>query len=62
MKIEYIDQYNLTPNQRNNNIHDKQQIELIAISFDLFGFFQTLVIDKEIVIIVGHASVEAQKL
>lgn len=62
MKIEYIDPYHLTPYQRNNKIHDKQQIERIASSIDQFGFLQPVVIDKENVIIVGHARVEAQKL
>ena len=62
LKIEWVDPYHLTPYFQNNREHTQKQIEQIAKSIDQFGFLQPVVIDKENVIIVGHARVEAQKL
>ena len=57
MQIDLIKPYN-----KNAKIHSKRQIEQIANSIKEFGFNQSLVVDKENTIIVGHGRYEAAKL
>jgi len=49
------------PYYRNNKNHSPIQVERIARSIKEYGFNQPVVCDKEGVIIVGHARVEAAK-
>lgn len=63
MKIEWRDISELTPYERNAKIHPDEQIDQIANSLEAFGWQQTLVIDSNGVIIVGHGRLlAAEKL
>lgn len=44
----------LKPYYRNNKLHDKQQVALLAKVIKKFGFDQPIVVDKDDVIIKGH--------
>ena len=62
MKIENVDISRLKAYERNNKVHTDKQIEHIAKSIKEFGFLQPVVVDKNNVIVVGHARVKALKL
>jgi hypothetical protein len=62
MKIENVDISRLKAYERNNKTHTDKQIEHIAKSIKEFGFLQPVVVDKNNVIVVGHARVKALKL
>lgn len=62
MNVEHIAIEDLKPYSRNNKIHSPEQIQRIANSIREFGFLQPVLIDKDSVIVAGHARVEAQKL
>jgi site-specific DNA-methyltransferase (adenine-specific) len=63
MKIEWRDISELTPYERNAEIHPDEQIDQIANSLEAFGWQQPVVIDKDGVIIVGHGRyLAAEKL
>lgn len=49
------------PYHRNNKTHSSTQVDRIARSIKEYGFNQPIVCDKEGVIIVGHARLEAAK-
>lgn len=53
---------NIKPYAKNAKLHNKKQIEQVAASIREFGFNQPIVVDKNGVIIVGHARYEAAKL
>lgn len=57
MKISQIKPY-----EKNAKKHTKKQIMAVAESIQTFGFNQPIVVDKDGVIIVGHARFEAAKL
>jgi len=60
--IEFWELDKIKPYEKNAKEHPKHQIEKIADSIKEFGFNQSIVIDKEGVIIVGHGRLEAAKL
>lgn len=63
MNIVWRDISELTPYERNAKLHPDEQIDRIANSLETFGWQQTLVIDSNGVIIVGHGRLlAAQKL
>ena len=63
MNIVWRDISELTPYERNAKLHPDEQIDRIANSLEAFGWQQTLVIDSNGVIIVGHGRLlAAQKL
>lgn len=63
MNIVWRDISELTPYERNAKLHPDEQIDRIANSLETFGWQQTLVIDNNGVIIVGHGRLlAAQKL
>jgi hypothetical protein len=63
MNIVWRDISELTPYERNAKLHPDEQIDRIANSLEAFGWQQTLVIDNNGVIIVGHGRLlAAQKL
>lgn len=45
----------LVPYSKNAKKHDKTQIANVAESIKQYGFVQPLVIDKDSVIVIGHA-------
>lgn len=51
----------ITPYSKNAKKHPKKQIEQVANSIKEFGMNQTIVVDKQGVIIVGHGRFEALK-
>ena len=61
MKIENIKIDQLKPYEKNAKKHDKKQIEQVAKSVETFGWVQPLVVDKNNVLIIGHARLEASK-
>ena len=52
----------IKPYERNNKKHPEKQVEQIAASIETFGFNQSIVVDKNNVIIVGHGRFEAAKV
>lgn len=62
MKIENIKISEIKPYPANAKKHDKKQIQQVANSIKEFGFNQSIVTDKDGVIIVGHGRYEAAKL
>jgi DNA modification methylase len=52
----------LKPYPRNARTHSKKQVRQIANSIQRFGFTSPVLIDKENMILAGHARVEAAKL
>jgi hypothetical protein len=61
IKIETVSISDLKPYPQNNKIHTEKQIKQIAKSISEFGFLQPLVVDKDNIIVVGHARFEALK-
>lgn len=61
MNIQNIETSKLLPYPFNNKKHDKKQIGAIVQSIKEFGFVQPVVADKDLVIIIGHARLEAAK-
>ena len=51
----------LIPYEKNNKIHDDEQVERIANSIKEFWFIQPLVIDQDNVVIIGHGRLLAAK-
>lgn len=56
LKIDQIKPYEL-----NNRIHTPEQIKFIADSIQRFGFNQPLVLDEDLIVLVGHGRLEAAK-
>lgn len=64
MKMDIISAHinEITPYPKNAKKHPPEQIKQIADSIMKFGFNQSIVVDKDGVIIVGHGRYEAAKL
>ena len=60
MKIEIINTEKLIPYENNARMHDNA-IEAIKNSIAQFGFKQPIVVDSEMVIIIGHGRLKAAK-
>lgn len=54
MDIQYFSPHELIPYENNAKEHDKKQISNVAMSIKKYGFQQPIVVDKDMVIIVGH--------
>jgi hypothetical protein len=52
--VKFIAPQQLKPYYRNNKLHDKQQVTLLARVLRTHGFDQPIVADKNMVIIKGH--------
>jgi len=52
----------IKPYTKNAKKHPKKQVEQVANSIKEFGFNQSIVLDKDNVVIVGHGRLEAAKL
>lgn len=61
MKIEYKPIHTIKNYKKNNKKHSEKQVQLIANSIRDFGFNQPIVIDKDNIIIAGHARLAAAK-
>lgn len=59
LEITYEKPENLIPYVNNNKIHSDDQILRLASSIQAYGFDQSIVVDKNKVIIKGHARREA---
>jgi len=62
MEVKEMLVSSLRPYEKNNKVHDKEQILRIANSIKEFWFTQPVVIDKSNTIIIGHGRYEAAKL
>ena len=54
MEVQYFSPQELIPYENNAKEHDKKQINNVAMSIKKYGFQQPIVVDKDMVIIVGH--------
>ena len=61
MNLEQWPIEKVKPYERNPRYHDEEAINAVARSIREFGFRQPIVVDKEGVIVVGHARHEAAK-
>lgn len=60
-KIEMVLVDDVKPYEKNAKKHPKGQVDKIAKSIKAFGFNQPLVLNKDMVLIVGHGRLEAAK-
>ncbi len=61
-KIEKLRIEDIKPYPHNPRTHTREQIEKIARNIKEFGFYAPVVVDKDNVLIIGHARLEAMKL
>ena len=61
MKVEYLKPEDLVPYENNAKMHPLEQVEHIANSIKQFGFQQPIVVDKNMVVIIGHGRLQAAK-
>lgn len=61
LEVKWIDINLIKPYEKNAKTHSQTQIENVAESIKQFGFKQTLVLDKDFVIIIGHCRFMASK-
>lgn len=54
MNVVYMNINKIKPYENNPRIHTKEQIQALAKSIKMLGFKQSIVIDKDGVIIAGH--------
>jgi hypothetical protein len=57
--VEFMNPQLLQPYYRNNKVHNKRQITLLARVLRTHGFDQPIVVDKDLVIIKGHGRWQA---
>lgn len=62
LQVEYLSAAALRPYPRNARTHSKKQIKQIADSIKQFGFTNPLLIDQDLMILVGHGRLAAAKL
>lgn len=60
--ITYQPVAKLKSNPRNSRIHSKHQVRQIADSIKEFGFVNSLLLDKDGMVVAGHGRLEAAKL
>lgn len=60
-KIEYVDISKVKPYEKNPREITKEAVEAVSASIREFGFKQPIVVDKDMVIIVGHTRLKAAK-
>lgn len=61
MKITEVSVKELKPYAKNTKKHDKTQIANVAESIKQYGFVQSIVVDKDNNIVIGHCRYEAAK-
>lgn len=54
MEVQYFSPHELIPYGNNAKAHDKKQINNVAMSIKKYGFQQPIVVDQDMVIIIGH--------
>ena len=59
LEVQYLPINSVTPYERNVRTHSKDQIKQIARSIETFGFINPVLIDKEGVLVAGHARLQA---
>lgn len=57
--VQYVNPLSIHPYYRNNKIHNKRQIILLARVLRTHGFDQPIVVDKDMIIIKGHGRWQA---
>lgn len=57
--VVYVNPHTLRPYYRNNKMHNKRQITLLARVLRTHGFDQPIVVDKDNIIIKGHGRWQA---
>jgi DNA modification methylase len=62
LRVEYLDNTELRPCQRNPRTHSKKQVHQIAAAIEQFGFINPVIIDSSRKILCGHGRLEASKL
>lgn len=60
-RIDLLPTDKLKANSRRSRTHDERQISMIMGSFSTFGLVNPLVVDQDLVILAGHARLEAAK-
>lgn len=60
MEVFFIDPYSVIPYE-NNPRHNRSSVDRVAKSIKEFGFQQPIVVDKNMVVIVGHTRLKAAK-
>lgn len=61
MKIQNVATKDLIPYPLNNKKHSNAQIGSIIESIKEFGFIQPIVADRDFIVVIGHARLEAAK-
>ena len=61
MKVTEIELRKIKPYENNPKIHTERQIKAVANSIRSFGAVQPIVVDKNMVIIIGHCRYEAAR-
>lgn len=54
MKVEWLPPVDLKPYPRNAKTHPQKQVDNIANSIKRFGWKQPIVVDRDMVVIIGH--------
>ena len=60
-KIEWVDIDTVKEYDKNPKIHTQEQIEKLSYTFEKYGFDVPIIVDKDMVIIKGHARIAAAK-
>lgn len=60
-KIEWVDINLVKEYDKNPKIHTEDQIEKLSYTFEKYGFDVPIIVDKDMVIIKGHARIAAAK-
>lgn len=58
-QVVYLSPHDLVPYERNAKIHPQRQIDNIINSISRFGWQQPIVVDKDMVVIIGHGRLMA---
>lgn len=61
MNVQYVDPMSIKPNPDNPRIHPESEIKKLVNSMRAFGFANPILVDKEMVVISGHARLKAAK-
>lgn len=62
LQIEQVDIERVKPYERNTKVHDEKQIAQLADNMKRLGYWVPIVVDKDMVVISGHARLAALKL
>jgi len=61
MNVQYVDPMAIKPNPDNPRIHPESEIRKLVNSIRAFGFANPILVDKDMMVISGHARLKAAK-